>query len=64
MTGKAKDLIAKTWQETVWQTSSESVVAMIQSLPSSIGVSAVTDIGNAISTQLEIALSDTPLATK
>lgn len=36
MDDKARDLIAKTWQEMIWQNPIESTISWIGSLPSAI----------------------------
>ena len=53
MDDKARDLIAKTWQEMVWQTPIESTISWIGSLPSAIGVDAVNDLLNLTASQID-----------
>jgi len=53
MDEKAKDLIAKTWQEMIWQNPIESTISWIGSLPSAIGVDAVNDLLNLTASQID-----------
>lgn len=53
MDDKARDLIAKTWQEMIWQNPIESTISWIGSLPSAIWVDAVNDLLNLTASQID-----------